>query len=307
MQLRTGLRDFSFSAGELLLPQSIKTKGPLLALRRAASFWARDAFVLSYPKAGRTWFRTMIGYIINRQYELATDNPMEIQHFWKLSSRVPNIAFTHDDNPNLKFGSEVDTDKARYASKRILFLTRDPRDVLVSYYFDAKNRMKVIDCSLSDYLRTQRGSIDAIVAFYNAWARARTRVRDFQWISYEDMHVSPRTVLKKSAAFLQLPPPDDALLDRAVEFASFENLRKIELADGFGHKRLRPADPDNPDSFKVRRGKAGGYVDYFSADEIAFIDDYIARHLDPFFDIYQRPSCRDRANENGFKEPGLAG
>ena len=45
MQLRTGLRDFSFSAGELLLPQGIKTKGPLLALRRAASFWARDDFL----------------------------------------------------------------------------------------------------------------------------------------------------------------------------------------------------------------------------------------------------------------------
>src|SRR3546814_10993476 len=104
MQLRTGLRDFSFSAGELLLPQSIKTKGHLLALRRAASFWARDAFVLSYPKAGRTWFRTMIGYIINRQYDLATDNPMEIQHFWQLSTRVPNIVLPHDDNPAPKLG-----------------------------------------------------------------------------------------------------------------------------------------------------------------------------------------------------------
>src|SRR3546814_12961563 len=105
---------------------------------------------------------------------------MEIQHFWKLSSRVPNIAFTHDDNPNLKFGSEVETDKSRYASKRILFLTRDPRDVLVSYYFDAKNRMKVIDCSLGDYLRTGRGRIDAIVAFYK---RSEERRVGKEWVS----------------------------------------------------------------------------------------------------------------------------
>ena len=303
MQLRTGLRDLSFSTGELLLPRGIKNKGPLGALRRAASHWARDAFVLSYPKAGRTWFRTMIGYIISRQYALDLDNPMEIQHFWKLSSRIPNIAFTHDDSPNLKFGVDVETDKSRYASKRILFLTRDPRDVLVSYYFDAKTRMKVIDCSLGEYLMRERGSIDAIVAFYNAWARNRFRVRAFHWITYEDMHVNARAVLRTSAEFLQLPIPDDALLDQAVRFASFENLRKIELADGFGHERLRPADRSDPNSFKVRRGKAGGYVDYFSEQEIAYIDEYLARNLDPFFDIYQRPSCRELARS----EPRLAG
>ncbi|WNO54224.1 sulfotransferase domain-containing protein [Stakelama saccharophila] len=302
-RLRAGLRDLSFSTGEILLPRSIKTKGPMGALRRAASHWARDAFVLSYPKAGRTWFRTMIGYIISRQYNLALDNPMEIQHFWKLSSRIPNIGFTHDDSPNLKFGAEVETDKSRYAAKRILFLTRDPRDVLVSYYFDAKNRMKVIDCSIGRYLREERGSIDAIVAFYNAWAQARSRVRAFHWITYEDMHVAPRRVLREACSFLQIPEPDDALLDQAVEFASFENLRKIEMSDGFKHERLRPADPANPESYKVRRGKAGGYVDYLSEDEIAFVDEYIARHLDPFFDIYQRPSVRDRVKS----EPGLVG
>ncbi|TPG42881.1 hypothetical protein EAH79_03340 [Sphingomonas koreensis] len=299
--LRTGIRDFSFAAGEKVLPRAIKTRGPMGALRRAASFWARDAFVLSYPKAGRTWFRTMIGYIISHQYDLSLDNPMEIQHFWKLSSRIPNIAFTHDDSPNLKFGPEVETDKSAYAGKRILFLTRDPRDVLVSYYFDARNRMKVIDCSIGEYLSGERGSINAIVAFYNAWARARGSVRAFHWITYEDMHVSPRRVLREAAGFLQLPALDDALLDQAIEFASFENLRKIELADGFGHERMRPADPANPDSFKVRRGKIGGYVDYFSEEEIAYIDDYLARHLDPLFDIYQRPSCRERA----LAQPGV--
>lgn len=63
-------------------------------------------------------------------------------------------------------------------------------------------------------------------------------------------------------------------------------MRKAELHDSFGHERLRPADPHNPESFKVRRGKVGGYVDYLSSEDIAYVDAYIDRHLHPFFACY---------------------
>jgi hypothetical protein len=146
--------------------------------------------------------------------------------------------------------------------------------------------MSVIDCSLSHYLRHERGSIDAIVAFYNAWAKSRSVPAAFHWITYEDMHRDPRSVLRSSAQFFGLPEPTARLLDESVEFASFENMRKTELKDGFKHERLRPADPSNPDSYKVRRGKAGGYVDSFLPSEIEYLDSFIDRHLDPFFGRY---------------------
>jgi len=286
MKFRTIFRDFAFSAGETLLPHSIKNKGVLLAMRRAASEWARDGYVLSYPKSGRTWFRTMFGSMACAQFGLVVENPMELQHFWKLSSHIPNIGFTHDDSPNLKFGHEVEEDKTRYRNKKVLLLTRDPRDVLVSYYFDAKNRMKVIDCDISTYLHNEKGSIDAIVAFYNAWAQARSVPRDFLWITYEDMHRNPRQVIQDSAAFFGLPDPSDDLLDDVIESASFRNMRKAELQDSFKHERLRPADPQNPESFKVRRGKVGGFVDYLSNEDIAYVNDFIDRNLDPYFACY---------------------
>ena len=34
-------------------------------------------------------------------------------------------------------------------------------------------------------------------------------------------------------------------------------------------QRVRPGDEGNPDSFKVRRGKIGGYRDYFTPDSSA--------------------------------------
>jgi len=47
--------------------------------------------------------------------------------------------------------------------------------------------------------------------------------------------------------------------------------------------RMAPADRSNPDSYKVRRGKVGGYRDYFDDGQIARIDAIIGDRLSPFF------------------------
>jgi alcohol sulfotransferase len=47
--------------------------------------------------------------------------------------------------------------------------------------------------------------------------------------------------------------------------------------------RFAPRDKDNPDSFKVRRGKVGGYRDYFSEAQAAEIEALIDADLSPVF------------------------
>jgi len=48
-------------------------------------------------------------------------------------------------------------------------------------------------------------------------------------------------------------------------------------------QRVRPGDGGNPDSFKVRRGKVGGYRDYFTPEQIRVIDAMVEDRLDPVF------------------------
>ena len=47
--------------------------------------------------------------------------------------------------------------------------------------------------------------------------------------------------------------------------------------------RLTPGDKTNPDSYKVRRAKVGGYRDYFDDDQLAQIDAMVFERLDPVF------------------------
>ena len=42
-------------------------------------------------------------------------------------------------------------------------------------------------------------------------------------------------------------------------------------------------DPTDPETFKVRKGKVGGYVDYLDAKEIEYLDNKIEADLDPIF------------------------
>ena len=69
----------------------------------------------------------------------------------------------------------------------------------------------------------------------------------------------------------------------AVEFASVENMRKLETSSTFSSGRMQPGDKNNPDSFKVRRAKVGGYRDYFEDDQIERIDAMVREQLSPAF------------------------
>jgi hypothetical protein len=56
---------------------------------------------------------------------------------------------------------------------------------------------------------------------------------------------------------------------------------KRGLVDGRANRyrhKLIPSDSDNPDSYKVRRGKVGGYSDYLSAEDIAYCDEVLKHY-----------------------------
>lgn len=57
-----------------------------------------------------------------------------------------------------------------------------------------------------------------------------------------------------------------------MAFASFEQMKQKEAANFFKSNKLRPGDPADPESFKVLKGKVGGYRDHFTDEQQAQID-----------------------------------
>ena len=124
----------------------------------------------------------------------------------------------------------------------------------------------------------------AVTDFLNLWAREADKVQKFHLLRYEDLRAHPHAELRKLLDFMEVDATQQHV-DAAVEYSSYENMKKMESKQQFrlAGGRMVPRDKDNPDSYKVRRAKVGGYRDYFTDEEVAAIDQRLAETLDPLF------------------------
>jgi hypothetical protein len=81
----------------------------------------------------------------------------------------------------------------------------------------------------------------------------------------------------------QDPKPEE--LQDCVAFASVENMRALETKRVFwlAGSRMRPGNQANPESFKVRRAKVGGFRDYFDEAQVKALDAMVEERLLPGF------------------------
>lgn len=255
-----------------------------------------QVYLISYPKCGRTWLRLMVGWAIAAHFGLSQDeDTLFIRWIRRPHPQVPNITVIHDDRPMLKTPGELQTSKLRYRSKRVIFLARDPRDVIVSSYFEMKNRgtlfgdnpyeqrRAVFEGSLPEFIHRQQGGLETILAYYNIWAQNRGVPEGFLLVRYEDMRADACKQLRRVIDFLGLEAIPNATLVQAVEFASFENMRKMEAQGKFNSGILNPADQANSETYKTRKGIVKGYLDYLDENEIAFLNKKIEQNLSPLY------------------------
>ena len=177
-------------------------------------------------------------------------DPLEIFDLTKAEPGIPTIEFTHDDYPQLKPFDRLFPDKSIYQGKRVVLLVRDPRDVLVSYYFQytrrgAKERANdaQFDGTISDFIRQDIGALKSIVAFYNIWVCNRTVPKSFHLLRYEALHHEPANELRTLIDFLGLPDFGASARDDAIKFAKFENMEAERIEPGklrVGHRAPPP-------------------------------------------------------------------
>lgn len=242
-----------------------------------------DVLLISFPKCGRTWLSLMIGKSIELQFGLKNASVLELDQMAIAHADIPKIVVSHDDNPFWKEPHRLSELRTKYKQKKIIFLVRDPRDVLVSSYFQKKHRWKRYDGDLSDYLYEKKGGFEAIIKFYNIWATNRHIPKEFVLVRYEDIHKDPYRELRKVLQFIGIKRFSDEVIADAIEFASFDNMRKMEEEDTYKSGKLRVANSGDKESYKVRKGKIGGFADYLSIYEIEYLNKKMNETLTSFY------------------------
>ena len=264
------------------------------AWRESHDARACDVMVLSRAKSGRTWLRAMLSRLYQQHYGLDEAELIEFDNFHRRNADIPILYFTHGHYLRERFRS--DAWRRSFGRRKLLFLVRNPCDVAVSEYFQSTKRASArkrelhgVDgevSSMFDFVMQAPVGLRSIVEYLNAWAPIVESHEPAMVVRYEDMRTRPEEVLISIVEFLEAPFSSQEV-GAAVEFAAFDNLKELERKNFFANSRLTPVDPDDPNSFKVRRGKVGGYTDYFDSEQVASMESLVRQGLDGGFGYYQ--------------------
>jgi hypothetical protein len=246
-----------------------------------------DVVILRYPKSGVTWLRVMISNAYRGHLGSGASGLVGRSDFHKARPDLPNI-FVSMDN----FGVPRDDFERRLAGKKVLMLVRDPRDVAISHYFSYAKRASAVErvsAGVPDTVEAEGPFAFAtnphygmirIIDFLNHWSAVVRRHPQGLMMKYEDLRAGTEehfaTVMK-----LIEPGIGGDHIRAAVEAADFERMKEKEAQGSFGLDILQPGVAGDSDSFKVRRGKIGGYADYLTPEQKAVLDEMVKTRLDP--------------------------
>jgi hypothetical protein len=285
------------------LPVKIRSRFRSLLPRQWLRWQAHrntDVYLISYPKSGRTWLRVMIGKAILLHFNLP-DTEDNLLLNWDATNqqvqkeKLPRLRVIHEDRPMLKSPQELQTDKGAFHDKKVIFLARDPRAVIVSSYFEMKKRGRmfganpyearqaVFEGDLTEFIRRKEGGFETLLTYYNIWAQNRHIPKNFLLVRYEDLRRTPQAQLRLVLDFLDLQSVSQACIEEAVMFASFENMQKMEAEGKFQSEVLRPANPSDPESYKARQGKVKGYLDYLSEEDLQYLNQKMHSELNTLY------------------------
>ncbi len=251
-----------------------------------------DCVIASFGKSGRTWVRVMISRLYQQQHCLAEGSLIEFGNFHKLQPSIPKILFTHDNY--LRDYTGDGGAKTAYAKKPVILLVRHPADITMSQYFQWLHRMREHKIALNEYpprdgatsafdFMIGSSGLPKVNRWLNEWAAALDLLPRVLVVRYEDLRADTASQFGAVAQFLGANATT-AQIDDAVEWAKFENMRQREAESASDSGRLQAGDVANPDSFKTRRAKVGGFADYFDDEQLQVIEQTINATLDPRFD-----------------------
>ncbi len=296
-----GVKKWSVLVLTAPLPASwrVASRRNLLARLELAKAERTDLLIIGHPKSGNTWLRTMISRLYQVRYGLPASVIVTSDELARRHPGVPRVSAT---NGHYSYEGAVGEKLAAGAPdcalrhKAIVMLARNPCDIAVSWFFQFTKRQSAhkqelinhfiehpIDrrtISMWDFVRHSDIGVPFLIDYLNIWERNIEHLEHGVLVRYEDLRGQPAEILGRIISFVdQSFSAED--IDEAVRFGSFDNLRQLESQGFFRQGGLKRRDPDDPNAFKVRRGKVGGYRDYFTPEQVAELEALMAARLSP--------------------------
>jgi estrone sulfotransferase len=223
----------------------------------------REFFLVSYPKAGNTWLRVMIAYLITDEDEIAfhniggvvpdTDQPEQLgavvdrtSDFYRLPAQILK---SHD------YYSPF------YRGQKVIYVVRSGVDCITSYYHFANARAEVPHPHEA-FVEGNTAKIKSWPKHLLGWHAAPVGRKLL--VRYENLKNDSATELSRVAEFLGIDAGSEKIAD-AVAKSDFKRMRQLEEKYSY-FKDNRTAEGKK--SVFVRKGQVGAKSDVFTTEQI---------------------------------------
>ena len=234
---------------------------------RNLAVYPDDTFLVSFPKSGNTWARFLIANLVH---------PNEKIDFSNVNRVIPGPEVTSNRDlmrvPRPRIVKSHQYFDPRY--KQVIYIARDPRDVVVSqYYFQRKRKLVADGFPLTEFVSK---FIAGETCYYGSWGEhvgswlaTRHGQPGFLLLRYEDMVADTARELTKVASFLGVSATP-GVINQAVQRSSADTMRQLEKSQAQLFTSTKDTRQDIP---FVRAAKAGGWRSALPEESVARIDE----------------------------------
>lgn len=189
--------------------------------------------LVSFPKSGNTWVRFLLANALKRNVNCSI-NYKNINHYTPagtlqgydanlLTSNAPCFLKAHQTfNITKEWSFKFD---------KVIYIVRDPLDMLWSYYH-------FINAQKPDRYRSLGGFTHDYDRYCGHWGHHviswvdNDQGKDILLVKYEELKKRPECILKRILAFSNIPVAD-ARINHAVESSCFQNMKTFEGGRAF--------------------------------------------------------------------------
>lgn len=213
---------------------------------------SEDVFIVGFPKSGNTLMQHIITHLVYGINEEGSRSMVNLI--------VPDI---YANSHYFRFNTVCyfkSHERPQPSYKKVIYLLRDGRETLLSYYHMEKNMR--VDISLEDlYL----GKIAIYGGQWHehieAWEKNPYEA-DIIFIKYEDLISNKMDVLNRLCIFLNLKRTHQEL-EKVLEYTSFEFMKQLEQKDDW--KKMKSDVNFNKGNF-VRKGSLNSFKEEVPKD-----------------------------------------
>lgn len=236
-----------------------------------------DIFLVSFPKSGNTWVKFILLNILIESGELKGD-----VSFKSLDETIPEIS---RDNIMKKWKykvlprfikSHIVYSKFFFNDNKALLITRDPRDVMVSYFHYALNTHGFdFDEDFPAFIRHKKFGLEACILHQISWQKKATAI-----IKYEDLKKNGEIILSGVLKQLNIEVPED-ILHTAFEKSSFDKMKKLEQSP-------KKYENIHKNDYKfMRKGLGNQWREYFTDNDVDYYNSLLRKYKSVYQNYYE--------------------